>query len=93
MYYSLCLDEWITNDHGNLKWAKNGNFSAFAHNVCLVDNGKTLSANLAKGEEQGGGFSISTLDLGEGLSNDHGNFSVVTRVISGRKQPLDILIG
>ena len=87
---SFWLDGYISNNHGTLQWIgtanvplfgevdeKGCNFSYYARNVKLIDNGCTLYAELATGNEENGGWLTSTLQINKRIANDHGNLKYV----------------
>ncbi|ERF73174.1 hypothetical protein EPUS_03015 [Endocarpon pusillum Z07020] len=78
---SICLDDHIGNDHGSFKWSDNGGgFSYYARDIKLLNDGRTLAAQLAAGGDTGGGgWRDATIDLGERLANDHGRFKYISK--------------
>jgi hypothetical protein len=66
------LDDKIGNDHGILQFGTT-NFSTYSQNVNLLDNGRTLIAELATGGDPG--WRTSTIDLNRILANNYGQFA------------------
>ncbi|KAF2157220.1 CNVH-domain-containing protein [Myriangium duriaei CBS 260.36] len=65
----LSLNDCLTNDCGQLRWARGGNFGDSAQDVRLEDEGKTLVATLGDGE---GGWTENSIQLDERITNDNG---------------------
>lgn len=81
----ICLDDHIGNDHGSFTWSAEGGqlrgVSYYARDIKLLNDGRTLAAQLAAwGDHGGGGWQHATIDLGQRLANDHGRFKYVERV-------------
>ena len=74
--HSLCLDDFLANDHGGLKWETQGRFSISAENADLVVEPDpnapkhVLRAKLYEGS--GGKYNESYIDLNEKIANNHG---------------------
>ena len=66
---SVSLNDCLTNEWGNFKWGRGGNFGASARDVKLVDGGRVLEAELADGS---GGWKRSHIILDERITNDNG---------------------
>lgn len=66
---SISLNNVLTNNGGQFRWAKGGNFGASARSVSLVDNGRVLTAELAN---MTGGWDRATVRLDEQITNDNG---------------------
>lgn len=67
---SISLNRCLTNDNGNFRWARDGNFAASARNVRLIEGGRVLEAELAKCD---GHWIWDRIALDEKISNDNGD--------------------
>ncbi|GAM85348.1 hypothetical protein ANO11243_033550 [Dothideomycetidae sp. 11243] len=66
---SVSLNACLTNEWGQLKWARGGNFGASSRDVHLVDGGMVLQATLGDGN---GGWQTRRIRLDEKISNNDG---------------------
>lgn len=66
---SISLNDCLTNEWGQLKWAKHGNFAATSRDIHLTEGGKVLVATLNDGQ---GGWSTQRVRLDERISNNDG---------------------
>ena len=71
---SIDLNDCLTNQWGQLKWARGGNAFASAKNVRLVDDGRVVEAELGDGR---GGWSRSRIVLDERIGNEDGELVFV----------------
>ena len=66
---SVNLNDCLTNEFGNLRWKRGGNFGGSARNVRLADGGRVLECELADG---GGGWRHGYVHLDERIGNEGG---------------------
>ncbi|KAF7505091.1 hypothetical protein GJ744_001310 [Endocarpon pusillum] len=75
---SICLDDYISNDHGSLRWGKGPTSATPPETSSCSMMGGTLAAQLAaRGDTGCDGWRNATIDLGERLANDHGRFKYI----------------
>ena len=66
---SVSLNDCLSNEWGNFKWSRGGNFGASARNVRLVDGGRVLEAELGAGN---GTWKRAHVFLDEKITNEDG---------------------
>nr|POE74377.1 cyanovirin-n like [Quercus suber] len=66
---SIDLNDCFTNENGDLKWAKGGNFAATSRDIRLENDGSVLVAELGDGR---GGWKHNQAYLNERITNDNG---------------------
>nr|POE47956.1 cyanovirin-n like [Quercus suber] len=72
---SIDLNDCFTNENGDLKWARGGNFSATARHIRLENDGSVLVAELGDGR---GGWQHNQIYLNERITNDNGRLVLLT---------------